>query len=117
MAETAQRRRREVVTRADGSTVKPGKPPRADVLWYPRYRWTTVLVRRTHDLELATELATQRWAELDDERPLTAQRIGWWTTYASKTVPASAAEDYRGRVVAWCPDTTHAASPGIEFRP
>ena len=117
MAEPSVRRRREVLNRADGSTVKIARPPRADVLWYPRYRWSTVLVRRTWNLDLATELATQRWAEIGEDRPLVATRIGWWTTYASTAVPASAAQDHAGRVVAWCADTDHAASPGIEFRP
>lgn len=65
---TKARRRREVITRTDGSTMKPSKPPRADVLWYPRYRWTSVLVRRTHDVDLARELAEQRWAEIGDDR-------------------------------------------------
>ncbi len=111
------RRRRQVVTRSDGARAVQAKPPRADVLWYPRYRWTTILVRRTHDLDLATELAAERWAQLDDDRPLAASRIGWWTTYASRTVPASAAEDQHGRVVRWCSDTTTGAGPGIEFRP
>jgi hypothetical protein len=121
VADTGQRtirRRREIVTRADGTRHKIAKPPRADVLWYPRTSWPSVLVRRTHDLQLAEELALARWAEVADNRPLTGgNRIGWWTTYASKTVPDDAAIDHRNRVVRWCPDTTHGASPGIEFRP
>lgn len=117
-APTRTRRRREVLTKSDGTTVTITKSPRADVLWYPRYHWATVLVRRTHDLDTARALAEQRWAEIGDERPLTASRIGWWQTYASKAgPPASAAEDQIGRVVAWCDDTARAAGPGIEFRP
>jgi hypothetical protein len=97
--------------------MKPAKPPRADVLWYPRYRWATVLVRRTHDLDLARELAEQRWADTLDDRPLVGSRIGWWTTYVGRTVPASAAEDQAGRIVQICDERARAACPGIEFRP
>lgn len=96
------------------------KPPRADVLWYPRYHWSTVLVRRTHDVDLARALAEARWAETGDERPLVASRIGWWRTYGhsgSTRMPASAAEDHRGRVVEWCDPDVPGAGPGIEFRP
>ncbi len=119
MTSPTTRRRREVITREDGSTMRPAKPPRADVLWYPRYRWATVLVRRTHDVDLARELAEQRWAEIGDDRPLTGgMRVGWWRTYATTgPVPSNAAEDQRGRVVQLCTDSDRAASPGIEFRP
>ena len=98
------RRRRERITRPDDTVAVQTKAPRADVLWYPRYRWTTVLVRRTHDVELARELAEQRWAQLDDERPLSAVfRRGWWRTYHSTAgPPPSGAEDAHGRVVLWC---------------
>lgn len=112
------RTRRQVVHRADGTPIVQHKPPRADLLWYPRYRWRSVLVRRTHDLELARELAEARWAEVDDDRPLVATRVGWWQTFESTgRIPASAAEDEHGRVVQFCVDTAHYAGPGIEFRP
>lgn len=111
------RRRREIVTLSDGTQRKIAKPPRADVLWYPRYSWPSILVRRTHNLELATDMAHHRWAQIGDDRPLTGTRIGWWTTYAGHTVPDDAAQDQHGRVVRWCTDTAPGASPGIEFRP
>ena len=117
MTPARPRRRREIVTLSDGTERKIAKPPRADVLWYPRYSWPSVLVRRTHDIALATELAHARWADVADDRPLSGSRVGWWTTYASRTVPADAAEDHLGRVVRWCDDTAPGASPGVEFRP
>lgn len=100
--------------------------PRADVLWYPRYGWPSVLVRRTHDLDLARALAEACWVERDvDERPLTgATRVGWWRTYPepSRGMPAGAALDKDGRVVEWVrpgPGGTlpHDAGAGVEFRP
>lgn len=114
----APRQPRQVVKRPDGTEVVLRKPPRADVLWYPRNRWPTVLVRRTHDLELARQLAEERWAEVADDRPLVGTRIGWWRTYASTAgPPPDAAEDALGRVVQWCPDARAPAGPGVEFRP
>lgn len=116
---TTTRTPRQRIRRPDGTEVVQTKPPRADVLWYPRYHWATILVRRTHDVDLARELAEARWAELGDDRPLVGVRIGWWRTYghADGHMPASAAEDHRGRIVAWCADTETAAGPGVEFRP
>lgn len=116
---TKPRRARERVARSDGTVVVQTKPPRADVLWYPRLRWPTVLVRRTHDVELARQLAEERWADVDDSRPLTGgMRVGWWRTYASSGgVPGDAAEDFRGRVVQACRDDAHGAGAGVEFRP
>lgn len=114
---TATRRRRERVTRSDGTTAVQTRPPRADVLWYPRHRWTTVLVRRTHDLEVARELAEQRWAEIGEPAPLVKYRVGWWRTYGPTECPPEAAQDQHGRVVLWCDDTSPGAGPGIEFRP
>ena len=115
---TATRTRRQVVVRSDGSRVVQSRPPRADVLWYPRYRWASVLVRRTHDLDLARELAQARWVSTGDDRPLVATRIGWWRTYVSREVPASAAVDQLDRVVLWTSDdAVPGAGPGIEFRP
>lgn len=110
---------RERVRRSDGTIAVQTKKPRADVLWYPRYSWASVLVRRTHDIDLARDLAEQRWAELGDDRPLVGVRIGWWRTYghADGRMPASAAEDHRRRIVAWCEDTDPNAGPGVEFRP
>ena len=114
---TGGRARRQVVLRADGTRAVQTKPPRADVLWYPRYRWASVLVRRTHDLDLARQLAEIRWAQIDT-RPLVATRIGWWRTYVSTQVPASAAVDQLDRVVLFTTDdTAQGAGPGIEFRP
>lgn len=118
----ARRSQRERITRPDGTVATQSKAPRADVLWYPRYRWTSVLVRRTHDVELARELAEARWAQLAQDRPLSAVlRRGWWRTYASPAgPPPGGAEDAQGRVVLWCrPDDPlpGAAGPGVEFRP
>jgi hypothetical protein len=117
-----RRRTRERIERPDGTRAVQSKPPRADVLWYPRYSWTSVLVRRTHDVELARELAEARWAEVADERPLSPVfRRGWWQTYASTSgPPAGGAEDARRRVVVWCrPEVAlpPAAGAGVEFRP
>lgn len=117
MTSPTTRRRREIITRADGTTMRPAKPPRADLLWYPRYRWATVLVRRTHDLDLARGLAEQRWAQTLDDRALVGTRVGWWITYAATTMPSNAAEDQAGRVVQICDEYARGASPGIEFRP
>lgn len=119
MGDTAVRQPRQRVTRADGSVAVQTKRPRADVLYYPRHRWATVLVRRTHDVELARELAEARWAEIGEDAPLVHHRIGWWATYASSDpVPTDAAEDQHGRVVRWTrDDREHAAGPGVEFRP
>lgn len=133
MAEGAPWRRREIVTRADGTTVRIAKPPRADLLWYPHHRLTTVLVRRTHDLDVAQRLAEQRWTEHSVDRalrrstgrclvvtapPLARHRVGWWSTTASpRAVPRDAAQDQHGRVVEACGDRSGGASPGIEFRP
>lgn len=113
----APRRTRQRVRRADGTEIVQLKPPRADVLWYPRYTWASVLVRRTHDLDLARELAQARWAEIGDDRPLIVSRVGWWRTYAARTIPADAAEDQLGRVVQFCRDDTAGAGAGVEFRP
>jgi hypothetical protein len=95
------------------------KPPRPDVLWYPRYSWASVLVRRTHDVTLARALAELCWAEHDDDRPLVASRVGWWRTYPASavTMPAAAAEDRLGRIVEWCAAADRGAGPGVEFRP
>ncbi len=116
------RRPRERITRPDGSVAVQAQRPRADVLWYPRYTWTSILVRRTHDVELARELAEARWAELAQDRPLSPVfRRGWWRTYASPTgPPAGGAEDALGRVVVWCrpgDPFPNGAGPGVEFRP
>lgn len=118
-ASTSTRRKLERLTRSDGKIVVIRKAIRVDVLWYPRTQWPSVLVRRTHDIEVARELAEVRWAELADGRPLTGgSRVGWWRTYAPiRSVPDDAAEDAQGRVVQWCRDTDHAAGPGVEFRP
>ena len=118
----AERRRRERIARPDGTVAVQTKAPRADVLWYPRYQWTSVLVRRTHDVELARRLAEERWREVADERPLSPVfRRGWWRTYASPSgPPAGGAEDALGRVVVWCraeDELPHGAGPGVEFRP
>lgn len=117
----AQRSRqpRQVVRRDDGSPAVQGRPPRADVLYYPRFGWTTVLVRRTHDLVVAEELAVLRWALAGlDDVALTSRRVGWWRTWATTgPVPDDAAVDWRGRVVQRCGSDVHAAGPGIEFRP
>lgn len=113
-----RRKREQVRRRSDGRMVTITKPPRADILWYPAARLTTVLVRRTHNLNLARQLADERWAALGTEAPLTSWRTGWWRTYSTSKGPvAQAAEDQHGRVVQWCTDTEHAAGPGIEFRP
>ena len=79
----------------------------------------TVLVRRTHDVTLALELARQLWRERDLPGVLDQQRVGWWWTSTASTVPPRGAVDEQGRVVVWCDDPTkvHAAGPGIEFRP
>jgi hypothetical protein len=118
------RRARERTIRPDGQVAVQGKRPRADVLWYPRYGWPSVLVRRTHDLDLARELALECWAaQVVDERPLAgAVRTGWWRTYPepSTGVPAAAALDKGGRVVEWIRPGTplpHGAGAGVEFRP
>ena len=114
-----RRRRRERVLRSDGVEVVQTKAPRADVLWYPCCSWATVLVRRTHDLVLATALAAERWDEVGADEPLVKSRVGWWRTYSTPAghVPAGAATDQHGRVVQWCDDGDHSAGPGIEFRP
>lgn len=126
------RRRREVVV-LDGREIVQTKPPRADLLRYPRSGWITVLVRRTHDLELARQLAETAWlehhiAEADQPGvrcailrppPLAHHRVGWWTTSTTRTVPPMGAVDGQERVVVWCEDPAraHSAGPGIEFRP
>jgi hypothetical protein len=81
-----------------------------------------VLVRRTHDPDLARGLADERWARCGDGitggRALIASRVGWWQTFESTgRIPASAAQDEQGRIVQRCVDTAHGAGPGIEFRP
>lgn len=116
---TSTRRTLKRLTRSDGKIVVIRKPIRVDVLWYPRTQWPSVLVRRTHDIELARTLAEERWAELADARLLTGgSRVGWWRTYAGQgRIPDDAAEDAQGRVVQWCRDTDRAAGPGVEFRP
>lgn len=128
------RRRREVVV-LDGREIVQTKAPRADLLTYPHADdLVTVLVRRTHDLEQARDLARQAWIEhhvaLADVaatgrcaivRPpeLARHRVGWWTTSTGRAVPARGAVDEQGRVVVWCDDPAraHSAGPGIEFRP
>jgi hypothetical protein len=114
------RRSREVVHRPDGARVVQAKAPRADLLRY-RGGLITVLVRRTHDPELATALAVARWTA--SGRPggvdLGRHRVGWWTTRSGGRVPRNGARDERGRVVVWCDDPAgvYSAGPGIEFRP
>ncbi len=119
MTAHATRRRRERVTRADGSVTVQTKPPRADVLWYPQHRLVTVLVRRTHDVDLALDLAVARWAEIGETALLLRHRAGWWLTYASsEPIPLDAATDQHDRVVRWTDnDRGFAAGPGVEFRP
>lgn len=113
------RRTRERVTRPDGTVSVMTKPPRADLLHYPRHGLVTVLVRRTHDLELARRLAQEKWAEVGQDAevgPLVHHRVGWWETYFGTFTPQGAAVDERGRVVATCPWERHGSSPGIEWR-
>lgn len=119
MTATKPRYRRQRVTRADGTVAVQTKPPRADVLWYPRLGYPTVLVRRTHDVELARAMAERRWIEAGDGRPLAdVVRVGWWQTYSSTEIPADAAEDSAGRAVRFTrDDRARAAGPGVEFRP
>ena len=100
------------------------QPPRADVLWYPRHRWPTVLVRRTHDVAAARALAEQRWAQVRHQygdAPLSDRhRIGWWiiTPRAASTSAAGALDQYgRAVVLVTDPDTTPNAGAGVEFRP
>ncbi|QYN41118.1 hypothetical protein K1T35_48130 (plasmid) [Pseudonocardia sp. DSM 110487] len=124
-AEAKRRRSRQVVVRPDGTKVVQAKAPRADLLWYPHERVVTVLVRRTHDLELARQLANERWSATPPQqrgtsRLLSRHRTGWWTTTDGlKAVPPRAAVDEQHRVIRWCsdPGTARAAGPGIEFRP
>jgi hypothetical protein len=119
------RRARERITRPDGTEAVQTKPPRADLLWYPHEHAVTVLVRRTHDLEVARQLAAERWEAATPEqrgttRPLAQHRQGWWTTTPGlKDVPRRAAVDEQHRIIRWCEDpaAVHAAGPGIEFRP
>lgn len=114
------RRTRERVIRSDGVEVVQTKPPRADILHYPTSGWTTVLVRRTHNLELARRLAEERWALLPDMPPLDPEvhRVGWWQTYGTTRAPVKGqALDQAGRLVRPCEDSDHGAGPGIEFRP
>ena len=106
------------MTRSDGTRAVQTKAVRADVLWYPAKRWPSVLVRRTHDLDLARAIAERRWAEIGETAPFVAQRTGWWRTYCSTEVPPDAAEDQIGRVVLWTTDDrAPGAGPGVEFRP
>lgn len=118
------RRARQRVTRPDGTVAVQTAPPRADVLRYPHLGdQVTVLVRRTHDEELARQLADVAWSGVDDPRPLGPCRRGWWTTTPPRAVtviPRHAAVDETGRTVTWIPDTQVArsvAGPGVEFRP
>lgn len=125
MTAPVTRRRREVITKSDGSEYRIPKPPRADVLHYPAYDVTTILVRRTHDPELARAMAEDRWAELLAVHLVEGElgyedrcvRVGWWTTVAGRQKHPTQAIDLRGRVVTPCTDLTGAAGPGIEFRP
>ncbi|MBN9791277.1 hypothetical protein DMP17_22100 [Pseudonocardia sp. TMWB2A] len=118
MTATRTRYRRQRVTRADGSVAVQSKPPRADVLYHPRTGWTTVLVRRTHDIELARAMAERRWQDVADDRPLAqACRVGWWRTTGRARL-VDAAEDASGRGVMFTRnDRDPAAGPGVEFRP
>lgn len=121
-----RRRRREVVTRADGTQHKITGLPRADVLHYPASNLTTVLVRRTHDVAAARVLADERWAQLradglvDDELgvdPDRCVRVGWWTTVPGRRTHDRQAVDMQGRLVTACWDKDTGAGPGVEFRP
>lgn len=126
---------RQVAKRPDGTEVVQDEPPRADLLRYPGTPLVTVLVRRTHDVDLARELAAARWTEhLVDAAiarsngrclvvggpALGPHRTGWWTTsQPGAPVPPRGAVDERRRAVVWCEDPAraHAAGAGVEFRP
>ena len=121
MTSSNTRRRRERVARSDGSVAMQTKPPRADLLVYSN-GWPTVLVRRTHDVDTARELAAEKWREVGGPAAFGGQelehnRVGWWTTKITHARPVGAATDEQGRVVAWCEDAEHGAGPGVEFRP
>jgi len=114
-----RRRTRERVKRPDGTEAVMTKPARADLLHYRRHGLVTVLVRRTHDLELARRLAAEKWAEARQDveiGPLVHHRVGWWQTYFATVTPQGAANDERGRVVVTCTWDRHGSSPGIEWR-
>jgi hypothetical protein len=131
------RRPPHVVIRPDGTPAVQAKAPRADLLRYPHLRGqVTVLVRRTHDVDLARELAQARWLEyviaqaagsgvrcaIVRPAPLGRHRVGWWLTSITaagprRPVPRRGAVDEQGRVVVWCEDplAVYAPGPGVEF--
>lgn len=92
------------------------KPPRADVLVYPGTKWSTVLVRRTHDVDAARELATAAWRAAGKAGDLTRHRIGWWSTTIGPSRPVKGAGyDEQHRVVRVCTEEAPNASPGVEW--
>ena len=119
MTATRPRYRRQRVTRSDGSVAVQAKPPRADVLYYPRVDFPSVLVRRTHDVDMARAMAERRWQTVPDDRPLAAAcRVGWWRTFGTAERHPDAAEDTQGRAVVWTrDDRAPGVGPGVEFRP
>ena len=121
------RRTRQGVVDSAGVEHVQAKPPRVDVLHYPAHDVTTVLVRRTHDLALARQLAEDRWAELErdglvdqplglDER---AVRVGWWQTLQinPRNRLDSDAVDDQHRTIRPCLDTAPGGGAGVEHRP
>lgn len=90
--------------------------------------WVTILVRRTHDPDLAAELAQGRLEQIADlltdhryapdgiRSPDRPPRVGWWTTVpASRPAGPGEATDHLGRIVAASNHVTAGAGAGVEF--
>ena len=73
----------EIVPRPDGRFYRARKKPHAEILG-DEWDGVSVIVWRTHDIDVATALAGQAWARYVDSRePLPGNgETGWW-----KSVP------------------------------
>jgi hypothetical protein len=102
---------REVVRRPDGRPLyRASRAPHADVLTEEGGEPTSVIVWRTHDVDVATALATAAWAAAD--MALDGSLPGRVTLEWRRKVPASTTSEYAW--IAW-KQPAGVGSPAVLF--
>jgi hypothetical protein len=101
----------EVVVRPDGRLYRARKQPRAEILDGDCWGLSSVVVWRTHDIDVATALAGETWRREIGDGPLPGHvTIGWF-----KSVPWDSGGCYDWAVTETSHDNRRAA-PGVMFR-